>query len=101
VQLQFTIDDAARGDAIVDALLQERLIACAQRLGPVTSRYRWHGAIEHAEEWLFVCKTVRDRVDAVVECVTALHPYDVPEIVASDVVSGLGAYLAWIEDETR
>ena len=100
VELRFTIDDRAGGDAIVDALLRDRLIACAQRLGPVVSRYRWQGAVEQAEEWLYVCKTAAARVDDVIAAVRAAHPYDTPEIVVSELTDGLSAYLDWIAAET-
>ena len=101
VQVQFTVDDAAARDAIVDQLLQRRLVACAQSVGPVTSRYWWNGAISEAREWLVVCKTVPGRVDAVVEAIRARHPYDVPEIVVGEISGGLAAYLDWVAAETR
>jgi periplasmic divalent cation tolerance protein len=101
VQLQFTIDDIAAGEAIATELLQRRLVACAQTVGPITSRYWWQGSINHAQEWLFLCKTTPDRVDAAIECVRTRHPYDVPEIVASDITAGLEPYLDWIVAETH
>jgi periplasmic divalent cation tolerance protein len=101
VQVQFTIDDETARDAIVDELLQRRLVACAQTVGPVTSRYWWDGEISEAREWLVVCKTVPGRLDAVIESIRARHPYDVPEIVAGEITGGLGAYLDWVATETR
>jgi periplasmic divalent cation tolerance protein len=101
VQVQFTIDDRARGDAIATDLLERRLVACAQTVGPITSRYWWQGSITQSEEWLFLCKTTRDRVDAVIERIRASHPYDVPEIVACDITAGLGSYIDWITRETH
>ena len=59
--MQFAIDDVAAGDAIVGELLTNRLVACAQTIGPVTSRYWWGGSINHAQEWLFLCKTTPER----------------------------------------
>ena len=81
--------------------MRTRLVACAQTIGPVTSRYRWQGEISEAREWLVVCKTVPGRVDAVVEAIRARHPYDVPEIVVGEITGGLGAYLDWVDAETR
>jgi periplasmic divalent cation tolerance protein len=100
VQVQFTIDDAARGAAIAERLLQEQLAACVQRYGPIRSRYRWQGAIEEAEEWLFLCKTSSARLDAVVRRIADAHPYDTPEIVATEITGGLDRYLEWVEAET-
>ena len=101
VQVQFTIDDVARGEAIALELLNTRLVACAQTIGPVTSRYWWDGAINQTQEWLFVCKTTPERLDDVIERVRARHPYEVPEIVACDITGGLDAYVDWIVTETR
>jgi periplasmic divalent cation tolerance protein len=100
VQVQFTIDDAARGSAIAELLLEERLAACVQRYGPIRSRYRWQGAIEEAEEWLFLCKTTDARLDALVRRVADAHPYDTPEILATEATGGLDRYLAWVDAET-
>ena len=101
VQVQFTIDDREKGDAIATELLQQRLVACAQTIGPITSRYWWQGSIARSEEWLFLCKTTPDRVDAVIERIRAAHPYDVPEIVACDITAGFEPYIDWIARETH
>ena len=73
------------------------LAACVQLLGPMTSRYRWEGAVEVNEEWLGLVKTTAAQCDAVMARIVALHPYDVPEVVVTPV-TGLGSYLAWIDD---
>ena len=101
VQLQFTIDDLARGEEIVAGLLSEHLVACAQTVGPMTSRYWWQGSINQAQEWLFVCKTTPARLEEAIEHIRAAHPYEVPEIVACDITGGLDAYLDWIDAETQ
>src|SRR5258708_25743128 len=101
LQVQFTIDDLARGDDIVSELLRDRLIACAQTVGPVTSRYWWQGTLRQTREWLFLCKTTSARVDDVIERTREQHPYDVPEIVAYELGPALGAYTDWIAAETQ
>jgi periplasmic divalent cation tolerance protein len=100
LQLHFTIDDAEAGAAIAGALVDERLAACVQQVGPITSRYRWEGRVEVAQEWLFVAKTTEDRVDAAIARVVELHPYETPEVLATPVVAGLGAYLEWNREQT-
>jgi periplasmic divalent cation tolerance protein len=99
--VQFAIDDIARGDAIVVDLLTDHLIACAQTIGPMTSRYWWQGSINHAQEWLFLCKTTPERLVDAIECIRIRHPYETPEIVACDITGGLDAYVDWIVAETR
>ena len=103
VQVQFTIDDATQGEAIVVDLLSKRLVACAQTLGPVTSRYWWQGSITEAREWLFLCKTTPERLDDVVACIRHAHPYEVPEVIALPIVQdeGNADYRAWVVAETR
>jgi periplasmic divalent cation tolerance protein len=101
LQVQFAIDDLPRGEAIVTHLLEQRLVACAQTVGPITSRYWWDGSINRAEEWLFLCKTTAERLDDVIDAVSSRHPYEVPEIVACEVVDGLRPYLDWIAAETQ
>lgn len=99
-QVQFAIDDAANADRIVERLLARRLVACGQRLGPIKSRYRWNGAEEVAEEWLVLLKTRDERVEATVEAILELHPYEVPEVVVVPITAS-DAYGHWIDEETK
>ncbi len=87
-----------RTEDFVDALLRERLIACANCIGPVQSRYVWKGNIETAAETLLVMKTSRERVPALEQRVAELHPYDVPELLVMGVDGGLEAYLGWVRE---
>jgi|HubBroStandDraft_6_1064221.scaffolds.fasta_scaffold05754_8 periplasmic divalent cation tolerance protein len=100
VQIQFAIDDAARGDSIVESLLAAHLIACGQRTGPMTSRYWWGGSVEQAEEWLVILKTRSELASRVIDAVVSKHPYEVPEVVAVPILDGSRAYLAWIDKVT-
>jgi periplasmic divalent cation tolerance protein len=97
VQLQFTVGDRATADGLAAGLLEQRLVACVQVLGPITSQYWWEGAIEVAEEWLCLAKTTRARADEVVAAVRAQHPYEVPEVLISPV-TGSADYLDWIDE---
>ncbi len=101
VQVQFTIDDPERADAIVEALLADHLIACGQRTGPIRSRYRWKDRMEQADEWLVLLKTRADLAPAVVAAVTHRHPYETPEVVTLELVGGAADYLAWIDEVTE
>ena len=100
VQVQFAIDDPGRGAAIADAVLGARLAACVQRVGPVRSRYHWQGALEEAEEWLFVCKTTAALAGDLTARVEELHPYETPEVLTIAAEAGSERYLAWVEAET-
>jgi periplasmic divalent cation tolerance protein len=96
-----TVDDRSAADALAGSAVTGRLAACAQVGGPVTSTYRWQGAVETAAEYAVQFKTAADRVEALVAHVREAHPYDVPEIVVTPVTGGNPAYLDWVRAETR
>ena len=83
------------------ALVSEKLAACATIVPGVRSIYAWEGKVCDEQEVLCVLKTRRTLFPAVRERVQALHPYQVPEIVALPLVEGSAPYLAWLRDETR
>ena len=81
------------------SLVEERLAACVSRIGGVRSTYRWDGEIRDEAEVLLLIKTTRERFDALKSRLSALHPYDVPELIAFAAVDGLAAYLGWVATE--
>ncbi len=93
--------DADVADRIARTLVEQKLAACVNRLPAVDSVYRWQGAVERAMEVPLLIKTTRERLPEVQEAIRALHPYEVPEIVAIPVIAGLPAYLRWVVDETQ
>lgn len=96
-----TCPDAASARAIAEALVAERLAACVSRLPGLQSTYRWQDGIEHADEVLLLIKTAADRLDALTARVQALHPYELPELIAVEAAGGLAPYLAWVAEQTR
>lgn len=95
-----TCPDEATARRIAAALLERRLVACANLL-PITSLYRWEGRLEEAREVAMFLKTRRERVDEVAKAVAELHPYDVPCAVAFELDGGHAPYYAWVDAETR
>lgn len=95
-----TCPDAETAARIAHALVEERLVACVNQLSGVQSTYRWQGRVVEEPEVLLVIKTTRERFDALRERLVALHPYEVPELVALDITDGFGPYLDWIAGET-
>ena len=81
--------------------VEERLAACVNVVPGVRSVYRWHGAIETADEALLVIKTTAAAFDALAARVRALHPYSLPEVVAPPLAAALAAYLAWVEEGVK
>lgn len=90
--------NAEEAERIGRAVVEKRLAACVNILGPVCSIYRWKGAVEIADEVAAIFKTNQDRVDALITRIAALHSYDVPCIVASPIDKILGAYADWVDD---
>ena len=79
-------------------MVEERLAACVNVLGPVRSIYRWQGAVETADEVAAIFKTERARVDDLITRVTALHSYVVPCVVSWPIDKITDAYARWVED---
>ena len=95
-----TCPDESSAERIGSALVEERLAACVNRIGGVVSTYRWQDKVSRDDEMLLLIKTTSERFDAVRERIVALHPYELPEIIAVDIARGLPAYLDWIARET-
>lgn len=100
VQIAIAVPDLETAARIATALLERRLGACVQTVGPVTSRYRWQGNLEIASEYLLLVKTQRTCYPAVEAVVLALHPYDVPEILATAVQAAWAPYAEWVAAST-
>ncbi len=91
-----TSANKAEAEKIAQALLKERLIACANIINPVTSFFFWSGKIDKAEECLMVMKSRRDLFVELAERLKGLHSYEVPEVLAIPIVEGSAAYLSWM-----
>ena len=96
-----TASSAEEAARIGRALVDERLAACANVIGPIRSIYRWQGAVEEADEHLVVLKARAAEVSALEVRVRALHSYEVPEVLALPVTAGSAPYLAWLADATE
>ena len=95
-----TVPAGETGDRLARTLVEEQLAACVNVLAPMRSTYRWRGAVESEAEQQLVVKTRRSLVPRLTARLTALHPYELPEILVLDVAQGADAYLAWVRDST-
>ena len=77
-------------------LVERRLAACVNLVGPIESVYRWQGDVESAEEWLLLIKTTAAAFEAVRDAIRELHSYELPECVSVPITAGSAEYLAWI-----
>lgn len=98
IQVTTTTDKREDAERIARALVEERLAACVQILGPLTSVYRWKGKVETAGEWLCLIKSRHSLQGAIAAAIVALHPYETPEIVVQPITGGSRDYLAWLGD---
>ena len=89
--------DAEEAERIARTVIDQRLAACANILGPCRSIYRWEGAIETASEIPALFKTRADRAERLIARVAALHSYETPCVVAWPIGAALPAYLDWVE----
>jgi periplasmic divalent cation tolerance protein len=92
--------DEPSAQRISQALVSERLAACVNRVSGVRSVYRWEGALQDEPEVLLIVKTSSARYQALEMRLKALHPYEVPEIIALPLSGGAPSYLAWLTAET-
>jgi periplasmic divalent cation tolerance protein len=93
--------DPAEAQRIGMTIVEEKLAACVNILGPCRSIYRWEGAIETATETPALFKTTTEKADALIERVRELHSYSIPAIVAWPIERLLADYGDWVETELR
>jgi periplasmic divalent cation tolerance protein len=87
---------------IARAAVESKLAACVNvLLNPVESVYRWKGKVEVAREYLFVMKTVQERLPELQRLVKRLHSYDVPEFIVLPIVDGSREYLGWLMESVK
>jgi len=93
-----TTKDKAEAKKIIDFLLMNKLIACANIIDSVSSLFWWNDKIDKASEVLIVAKTKKTKFKRIIKEVKSLHSYDVPEIIALPIIDGNPDYLKWIND---
>lgn len=93
-----TTGSREEAEKIAHALLERRLAACANIVGPIHSIYRWQGKVESAAEHLLIIKTTANLFDAVAKAIHELHSYELPECIQLPIEGGSKEYLQWIED---
>jgi periplasmic divalent cation tolerance protein len=96
-----TMPDADSATSLADKLITQGLAACVNIGAPVTSVYQWNEKIEHGHEVMLTIKTVSERYAELEQAIARDHPYELPEVIALPITSGLPDYLAWIESCTK
>ena len=96
-----TFPDAETASRTAQALVEEKLAACANVLPAIHSIYHWKGQIETAGEIMVLFKTTQERQAAFEKKLRSLHPYEVPELICFKIDSGSPDYLRWVIDNCR
>lgn len=95
-----TTDTAEKARALAAGAVEAGVAACAQIDGPITSVYRWEGAVRTDQEWRVLYKTTAERYPELEAHIKQAHDYDTPEIIAIPVTHGSDACLPWVCEET-
>ena len=101
IQITTTTETKEQAQTIARYLVEEKLAACVQILGPIGSTYRWKGKIETAEEWLCLIKTRENLYPEIEKAIISLHSYETPEIIAIPITKGSLVYINWLENEVK
>ena len=96
ILVMITTSSKEEAEKIAIALLEKKLIACANIFGPVSSRFWWQDKIDEAEEYIVFMKTEERLFEEVAKHIKRLHSYEIPEIIALPIVKGSKPYLEWI-----
>lgn len=93
-----SIDEARK---IGNALVEERLIACANIIPQVESIFYWQDKVCNEKEALMVIKTRKKLIEKIIKRVKALHSYTVPEVIALPIIKGSKDYIKWVKEVTK
>ena len=99
IQVLTTVEHKADAENIAKSLVEKRLAACVQILGPLTSYFYWQGKLDSAAEYLCLIKSRNDLFTELEAAIKSMHPYEVPEIVATPITKGGKDYLNWLAAE--
>lgn len=101
IQVLTTVENKADAEKIARILVEKRLAACVQIVGPLTSYFQWQGKLDTAGEYLCLIKSREDLFAELEAEIKSMHPYEVPEILAVPVIKGGKDYLNWLASELR
>lgn len=101
LKLIMTTCPVGQAEEITNLLLEEKLVACVNRIGPVKSKYFWKGEIQTDDEFILFLKTTDKLLFRTLKRLEEIHPYEVPEIVLLKVEDVNSSYLKWVTEATR
>ena len=99
LEVYTTTDDRREAEKIAVRLVELRIAACVQIVGPIRSIYRWKGVVESTEEWLCIVKTEDALYERIQKTIAEMHHYEIPQLLALPVLRGSEDYLNWMREE--
>ena len=99
IQVMTTVENKSDAEKIAKHLVEEKIAACVQILGPLQSYFQWQGKLDRADEYLCLIKSRDDLFHEIEAAIKILHPYEVPEIIALPINRGSSDYLNWMAAE--
>ncbi|MGH7457830.1 MAG: divalent-cation tolerance protein CutA [Longimicrobiaceae bacterium] len=94
-----TVANRLQAEGLAQSVVKERLAACANLVPGVRSVFRWRGAVHEQDEVLILLKTTDEKVAPLLERLSELHPYDLPEGISVRAGTALDLYRDWVRDE--
>ncbi|MCP1338765.1 divalent-cation tolerance protein CutA [Idiomarina sp. M1R2S28] len=96
-----TTDSSDSAKQLARSLLEKKLVACVNIVPNMTSIYSWQGELHEDQEWLLLIKSTAERFSDIKSAISAIHPYDSPELISINIEDGLPDYLTWIQDSVK
>ncbi len=94
-----TVGSKEVAEKLATQLVERRLAACINIVGPIRSVYRWRDKVHNEAEYLLVVKTTLAHAMRLQSAFHELHPYDLPECVQLPIDGGSEEYLNWLSAE--
>lgn len=96
IQIITTFDNYKLAEKVGRTLLEKKLCACFQIIGPIKSLYWWKEKIQDSDEWMCFLKAKSENFKQIEETIKSLHNYEVPEIISLPIFNISKEYLDWI-----
>ena len=93
-----TLPRETDAESFCESLVEERLAAGMNILGPCRSVFRWDGEVHHKNEWIVIAQVSKAVYDKFYNAVLAVHPYKTPCLIAVPIEQGYEPFLKWICD---
>ena len=96
-----TTPDLKTAQVISEHLIDKNLAACCNILPAVESVYKWKGKVEKGQECMLLIKSTEENYQKIENAIIKIHPYEVPEVIATQIIAGSAPYLDWIKKSMK